>query len=45
MTIDEFIENMKQKASRGLLDVSDTGKLSKKTWTFPKGQAEIMVIF
>jgi len=44
MTIDEFVENMKQKASKGLLEVSGTGKLSKKTWTFPHGQAEIMVI-
>ena len=44
MTIGEFVENMKQKASKGLLDVSGAGKLSKRTWTFPKGQAEIMVI-
>ncbi len=44
MTIDEFVENMKQKASKGLLEVSGTGKLSKRTWTFPNGQAEIMVI-
>jgi coproporphyrinogen III oxidase len=44
MTIDEFVENMKQKASKGLLEVSGTGKLSKRTWTFPNGHAEIMVI-
>ncbi len=44
MTIDEFVENMKQKASKGLLEASGTGKLSKRTWTFPTGQAEIMVI-
>ena len=44
MTIDEFIENMKQKASKGLLEVSGTGKLSSRTWQFPQGQAEIMVI-
>ncbi len=44
MTIDEFVENMKQKATKGLLEVSGTGKLSKRTWTFPKGQAEVMVI-
>jgi coproporphyrinogen III oxidase len=44
MTIDEFVENMKQKASQGLLEVSGTGKLSKRTWTFPDGQAENMVI-
>jgi len=31
MTIDEFVENMKQKASKGLLEVSGTGKLSKRT--------------
>jgi coproporphyrinogen III oxidase len=44
MTIDEFVENMKQKASQGLLEVSGTGKLSKRTWTLPNGRAEIMVI-
>jgi len=44
VTIDEFVENMKQKASKGLLDVSDTGKLSNKTWSFPNGHSEIMVI-
>ncbi len=44
MTIDEFVENMKQKASKGPLEVSGTGKLSKRAWTFPKGQAESMVI-
>jgi coproporphyrinogen III oxidase len=44
MTIDEFVANMKQKASKELLEVSGTGKLSKRTWTFPKGHAEIMVI-
>ncbi len=44
MTIDEFVENMKQKATKGLLEVSGTGKLSKRTWTFSNGQAEIMVI-
>ena len=44
MTIDEFVENMKQKASEGLLEVSGNGKLSKRTWTFPNGHAEVMVI-
>jgi len=44
MTIDEFVENMKQRASKGLLEVSGTGKLSKRTWTFPNGQVEVMVI-
>jgi coproporphyrinogen III oxidase len=44
MTIDDFIENMKQTASKGLLELSDTGKLSSRTWQFPQGQAEIMVI-
>jgi coproporphyrinogen III oxidase len=44
MTIDEFVGNMKQKATKGLLEASGTGKLSKRTWTFPKGQAEVMVI-
>jgi len=44
MTIDEFVENMKQKATKRLLEVSGTGKLSIRTWQFPQGQAEIMVI-
>jgi len=44
MTIAEFVENMKQQASKGLLEASGTGKLIRKTWTFPKGRAEIMVI-
>ncbi len=44
MTIDEFVENMKQKVSKGLLEVSGTGKLSNRTWTFPNGHAEIMLI-
>jgi coproporphyrinogen III oxidase len=44
MTIDEFVENMKQKVSDGLLEVSGTGKLSKRTWDFTNGQAEVMVI-
>ena len=44
MTIDEFVENMKQKASKGLLEVSGIGKLSKRIWTFPKGHSEIMVV-
>jgi len=44
MTADEFVENMKQKALKGLLEVSGTGKLSQRTWTFPKGHSEIMVV-
>ena len=44
MTIDEFVENMKQKASKGLIEVSGTGKLSSRSWQFPQGQAEIMII-
>ena len=44
MIIDEFIENMKQKASKGLLEVSGIGKLSKRTRDFPKGHSEIMVV-
>ena len=44
MTIDEFIDKMKPKASKGLLDVSGTGKLSKRTWKLPNGQVEITVI-
>ena len=44
MTIDEFVEKIKQRASKGLLEVSGTGKLSQRTWTFPKGNSEIMVI-
>jgi len=44
MTIFEFIENMKQKASKELLELSGTGKLSERTWTWPKGHSKIMVI-
>ena len=44
MTIEEFVENMKQKASKGLLEVSGTGKLTERTWAFPNGHAEVMVI-
>jgi coproporphyrinogen III oxidase len=44
MTIDEFVENMKQKASEGLLEVSGTGKLFERNWNFPKGRSKIMVI-
>ncbi len=44
MVIDEFVENMKQKATKGLLEVSGTGKLSKRTWTFSNGQAEVTEI-
>jgi len=44
MTIAEFVENMKHKVSKGLLEASGTGKLSKRTWTFPNGHAEIIVI-
>ena len=44
MTIDEFVENMKQKVSKELLDVSGTGKLFERTWSFPKGHSKMMVI-
>jgi len=44
MTIDKFIENMKQKASERLLEVSGAGKLSKRIWNLPQGQAEVIVI-
>jgi len=44
MTIDEFVENMKQKASKRLLELSGTGKPSVRTWTFPNGHTELMVI-
>ena len=44
MTIDEFVENMKQKVLKGLLEVSGTGKLSERTWTWPKGHSKITVI-
>ncbi len=44
MTIDEFVENVKQKTTKGLLEVSGTGKLSERTWTFPKGHSKIIVI-
>jgi hypothetical protein len=44
ITIDEFVEDMKQQSTSRLLEVSATAKLSKRTWFFPKGQSEIMVI-
>jgi coproporphyrinogen III oxidase len=44
MTIDEFVEYMKQKASKELLEVSGTGKLFKRTWNLPNGKAETIVI-
>ncbi len=44
MTIDEFVENVKQKTAKGLLEVSGTEKLSERTWTWPKGHSEITVI-
>jgi coproporphyrinogen III oxidase len=44
MTIDEFVESMKEKAIRGLLELSATKKLPKQTCTFSKGQAEIITI-
>jgi coproporphyrinogen III oxidase len=44
MTTDEFIESMKVKASKRLLEVSGTGKLSQRTWTFPKGHSELMIV-
>ena len=44
MTVNELVEDMKQKASKGLLAVSGTGKSSERTWTFPNGHAEVMVV-
>ena len=44
MTIDEFVENVKQKTAKGLLEVSGTGKLFERTWTWPKGHSKIIVI-
>jgi coproporphyrinogen III oxidase len=44
MKIDEFVENMKRKAAKGLLEVSGTGKLVERTWTFPKGTSEMVLI-
>jgi hypothetical protein len=35
---------MKQKVTKGLREVLGTGKLSKRTWTFSRGQAEVTVI-
>ena len=44
MTVDEFTEKMKQKASEGLLQVSGEGKLLKREWDFQNGTAEIITI-
>jgi coproporphyrinogen III oxidase len=44
MNIDKFVKTMKQKASKGLLDISRTGKLHNRTWTFTNGHAESIVI-
>jgi coproporphyrinogen III oxidase len=44
MTIDEFVEIMKNKVTKELLEVSSTGSLSKRAWDFPNGQAEIIGI-
>jgi coproporphyrinogen III oxidase len=44
MVIDEFVENMKRKAAKSLLEVSGSGKLVKRTWTFPKGTSELLSI-
>jgi coproporphyrinogen III oxidase len=44
MNIDKFVENMKYKAIKGFIDISSTGKLNKRTWTFTNGHAESMVI-
>jgi coproporphyrinogen III oxidase len=44
MKIDEFVDDMKHRAAKGLLEVSDTGRLSERTWAFPKGHSEIKLI-
>jgi coproporphyrinogen III oxidase len=44
MKIVTFVEEMKEKATRGLLEVSGTGKLVKKTHTFQGGRADVVTI-
>ena len=44
MTIFEFLNEMKEKATRGLLEVSEGGKSVQKTHTFQIGQAETIII-
>jgi coproporphyrinogen III oxidase len=44
MKILDFVKEMKQRATRELLAVSEGGKCIEKTYTFQKGQAEIITI-
>jgi coproporphyrinogen III oxidase len=44
MKILTFVEEMKEKATQGLLEVSGTGKLVEKTYTFKGGHADIVMI-
>ena len=44
MKIVKFVEGMKEKAIKELLEVSGTGKLVEKTYTFKGGSAHVSVI-
>ena len=44
MDIVTFVKEMKERASRELLEVSGTGKLIEKTYTFKGSKADIMMI-
>ena len=44
MNVLEFLEEMKERASRELLEVSGTGKLTEKTYTFDRGLGHILII-
>ena len=44
MKIQDFVKGMKEKATRGLLDVSHGGKSSEQTYKFQIGQATVTTI-
>lgn len=44
MKIEDFMKEMKEKATRELLEVSEGGKCTEKTYEFQIGQAEIKTI-
>jgi hypothetical protein len=44
MRILKFVEGMKEKAIKGLLEVSGIGKLKEKTHTFKGGSAYLSII-
>ena len=44
MKIDDFVKEMKERATKGLLEVSEDGKSEKKSYEFKIGSAEIRTI-